>query len=136
MQKKAQIIGNITTDTEIEPNFVCSEKHRAFFKEHIGNGFSFNAAFQKWLKSNTGKTYADAITAYYRILEEKKNGKTKIDKQFEYNTYIGISLPIIGARALTRLLSAGNIKSSCRDIIVMKKAILMYWKRSNYIYGI
>lgn len=89
-QKKAQIIGNITTDTEIEPNFVCSEKHRAFFKEHIGNGFSFNVAFQKWLKSNTGKTYADAITAYYRILEEKKNGKTKIDKQFEYNTYIRV----------------------------------------------
>lgn len=54
----------------------------------IGNGFSFNVAFQKWLKGNTGKTYADAITAYYRILEEKKNGKTKIDKQFEYNTYI------------------------------------------------
>ena len=83
-----RIIGNITTDTEIEPNFVCSEKHRAFFKEHIGNGFSFNVAFQKWLKSNTGKTYADAITAYYRILEEKKSSKTKIDKQFEYNTYI------------------------------------------------
>lgn len=54
----------------------------------IGNGFSFNVAFQKWLKSNTGKTYADAITAYYRILEEKKSSKTKIDKQFEYNTYI------------------------------------------------
>ena len=54
----------------------------------IGNGFSFNVAFQKWLKSNTGKTYADAITAYYRILEEKKNSKAKIDKQFEYNTYI------------------------------------------------
>lgn len=88
VQKKSQIIGNITTDTEIEPNFVCSEKHRAFFKEHIGNEFSFNVAFQKWLKGNTGKTYADAITAYYRILEEKKNGKTKIDKQFEYNTYI------------------------------------------------
>uniref|UniRef100_UPI003A93F71E DUF6434 domain-containing protein n=1 Tax=Ruminococcus sp. TaxID=41978 RepID=UPI003A93F71E len=59
-------------------------------KEHIGNGFSFNVAFQKWLTGNTGKTYADAITAYYRILEEKKNGKTKIDKQFEYNTYIRV----------------------------------------------
>ena len=45
VQKKSQIIGNITTDTEIEPNFVCSENHRAFFKEHIGNGFSFNVAF-------------------------------------------------------------------------------------------
>lgn len=81
-------IGDITEDTLIEPNIVCSEKHRAFFKERIGKAFSFNVAFQKWLKSNAGKTYADAIQAYYAILEEKKKSKTVIDKQFEYNTYI------------------------------------------------
>ena len=45
-------------------------------------------AFQKWLKGNTGKTYSQAISAYYQILEEKKKSKTTIDKQFEYNTYI------------------------------------------------
>ena len=42
----------------------------------------------KALKSNTGKTYQEAIDAYYKILEYKKKGKTKIDKQFEYNNYI------------------------------------------------
>lgn len=78
----------IDKSTKIEPDFVCSEKHRAFFREQIGDGFSFNVAFQKWLKSNTGKTYQDAIAAYYQILEEKKRGKTTIDQQFEYNTYI------------------------------------------------
>ena len=88
VQKKAQTITDITEETPIESDFVCSEKHREFFKEHIGNSFSFNVAFQKWLKSNSGKTYADAIDAYYQILEDKKKGKTKIDKQFEYNTYI------------------------------------------------
>ncbi|WP_405352888.1 DUF6434 domain-containing protein [Ruminococcus sp.] len=88
VQKKAQTITDITEETPIESDFVCSEKHRAFFKEHIGNSFSFNVAFQKWLKSNSGKTYADAIAAYYQILEDKKKGKTKIDKQFEYNTYV------------------------------------------------
>lgn len=67
---------------------MCSELHRAFFKEKIGPQFTFNVAFQKWLKSNAGKTYADAIRAYYQIMAEKKHGKTKIDKQFEYNTYI------------------------------------------------
>ena len=41
-----------------------------------------------WLKTNSGKTYAQAIEAYYQILEEKKKGKTVIDRQFEYNTYI------------------------------------------------
>ena len=40
------------------------------------------------MKGNAGKTYKEAIAAYYDILEEKKRGKTKIDKQFEYNTYI------------------------------------------------
>ncbi|MBQ4523221.1 MAG: hypothetical protein IJA10_09755 [Lachnospiraceae bacterium] len=78
----------ITEDSLIEPDFICSEKHRAFFKERIGKGFSFNVHFQKWLKSNTGKTYKEAITAYYEILEGKKKGKNTIHKQFEYNTYI------------------------------------------------
>lgn len=78
----------ITRESIIESNFVCSEKHRAFFKEEIGSSFSFNVLFQKWLKSNAGKTYSDAIAAYYKIIEEKKKGRSTIDKQFEYNTYI------------------------------------------------
>lgn len=91
VKKKVTVISNIANineDTKIETDFVCSEQHRAFFKNHIGSSFSFNVAFQKWLKSNAGKTYKDAIAAYYQILEDKKKGKTKIDKQFEYNTYI------------------------------------------------
>lgn len=86
--KTKKNVSAITESTLIEPDFVCSEKHRVFFKHMIGNSFSFNVAFQKWLKSNAGKTYAQAIEAYDRILEEKKKGKTTIDRQFEYNTYI------------------------------------------------
>lgn len=88
ISKKKARIGTIDIDTVIEENFVCSEKHRAFFKEHIGESFTFNVAFQKWLKANTGKTYQEAIEAYGEILKNKKNKKTTIDKQFEYNTYI------------------------------------------------
>ena len=88
--QKTQSTGEIKPNNIIEENFVCSEKHRAFFKEQVGKSFSFNVAFQKWLKSNAGKTYADAITAYHQILQEKKSakGKGEIEKQFEYNTYI------------------------------------------------
>lgn len=88
--QKTQSAGEIKPNNIIEENFVCSEKHRAFFKEQVGKSFSFNVAFQKWLKSNAGKTYADAITAYHQILQEKKSakGKGEIEKQFEYNTYI------------------------------------------------
>lgn len=88
--QKTQSAGEINPNNIIEENFVCSEKHRAFFKEQVGKSFSFNVTFQKWLKSNAGKTYADAITAYHQILQEKKSakGKGEIEKQFEYNTYI------------------------------------------------
>lgn len=56
-RKTTTNIGLITEDSIIEPNIVCSEKHRAFFIEKIGKSFSFNVLFQKWLKSNAGKTY-------------------------------------------------------------------------------
>ncbi len=78
----------ITLDTEIESYFVCSERHRAFFKEHIGTRFTFIVPFQKWLKANAGKTYREAVQAYYTIIEQKKTVKLPIDGQFEYNTYI------------------------------------------------
>lgn len=87
-RKIAINVGVISEDTIIEPNIVCSEKHRAFFIEKIGKSFSFNVLFQKWLKDNPGKTYGEAISAYYHIIEEKKKRKTTIDRQFEYNTYI------------------------------------------------
>lgn len=87
-KRAGRMADEIYMDTRIESDFVCSEKHRAFFKEHIGQRFSFNVAFQKWLKTNTGKTYREAIAAYYEILEAKKKEKTGIDRQFEYNTYI------------------------------------------------
>ena len=87
-RRTAVNIGTLTENTVIEPNIVCSEKHRAFFCEKIGKSFSFHVPFQKWLKANAGKTYGDAIQAYYRILEEKKQTKMEIGGQFAYNTYI------------------------------------------------
>jgi dTDP-glucose pyrophosphorylase len=81
-------IGQIEESALIEPGFVCTEKHRAFFKDRIGKGFTYNVAFQNWLKDNSGKTYAQAIEAYHDIMEQKKKGQTTIDRQFEYNAYI------------------------------------------------
>ena len=87
-QSRRAEVSEITRDSIIEDGFVCTETHRAFFRKEIGNSFSFNVQFQKWLKANMGKTYEDAIAAYYEILKEKKTGKSQIEKQFEYNTYI------------------------------------------------
>lgn len=39
VQKKSHIISDITTDTKIEPDFVCSEKHRAFLRNISATDF-------------------------------------------------------------------------------------------------
>ncbi|MBH1941200.1 SAP domain-containing protein [Mobilitalea sibirica] len=80
----------LSLDSIIEENFMCTEKHRTFFKSVIGNTFSFNVTFQKYLKNSAGKTYSDAVNEWYKILEYKKKnkGKSEIESQFEYNTYI------------------------------------------------
>lgn len=111
VQKPASL-GIITEDSVVEPSFVCSETHRAFFLQAIGKTFSFNVAFQKWLKVNTGKTYKEAIVAYYQILDEKKKGTTIIDRQFEYNTYIRAFFTDNEGRALKEAIQCWKYKKS------------------------
>ena len=108
--KKASNTGPIRKDMKIESDFVCSQRHRAFFKEHIGKSFSFNVNFQKWLKSNAGKTYQEAISAYGQILKEKKKGKTEIDQQFEYNTYIRAFFTANKGKSLEEAIRCWNYK--------------------------
>ena len=124
-------VGTITEDTKIEQNIVCSEKHRAFFREKIGKGFAFNVQFQKWLKANAGENYGDAVKAYYRILEEKKQGQTTIDRQFEYNTYIRDFFEDNQGRSLEEAIACWKYKKSQpghnryeqSDLIVLKGSI-------------
>lgn len=128
---QAESIGEITENTLIEANIVCSEKHRAFFKERIGKTFSFNVAFQKWLKSNAGKTYADAIQAYYAILEEKKKSKTVIDKQFEYNTYIRDFFADNNGMSLENAIKCWKYKKSLKGRNRYEKSDLIALENEN-----
>ncbi len=113
-RRKTAAVGEITEDTLVEENLVCSEKHRAFFKERIGKSFSFNVAFQKWLKANAGRTYAEAIEAYHRIIEEKKKSRTVIDRQFEYNTYIRDFFEDNQGRSLDEAIKCWKYKKSLK----------------------
>lgn len=78
--------GEIGLNAKLGENFKCSEDKRAFFEKEIGKGFKFKVNFQKWIKSNPDKTYADAIEAYYDLQNSKQ--KTTIGKQFQYNQFI------------------------------------------------
>lgn len=61
----------LTLESLIEENIIFSEKHRAFFKQELGESFRFKVAFQKWLKSNPGKTYREAVLMYPDIAVKK-----------------------------------------------------------------
>lgn len=87
--KSKNPLAEVISDYAVIPTeFVCSEISRAYFKEKIGKSFTFNVAFQNWLKQNAGKTYLDAVDAYRAILKENKARKSVIGEQFKYNTYI------------------------------------------------
>ncbi len=112
VRKAKTKIMQISEESLIESDFVCSEKHREFFKERIGNSFSFNVQFQKWLKANAGKTYAEAIEAYHEIIAEKKNTPAEIGRQFEYNTYIRAFFKDNPDRSLQQAIQCWNYKKS------------------------
>lgn len=80
----------LSEESVIEEGFVCSERHRAFFREKIGAGFRFVVPFQRWLKTNAGRTYGEAIEAYKEIMRRKSRGDAteEIGVQFEYNRYV------------------------------------------------
>jgi hypothetical protein len=102
----------ISPDSVIEENFCCSERHRDFFKSVIGNSFKFNVAFQTWLKTNAGKTYADAVSAYKEIAEKKKTTITEIGGQFEYNAYIRAFFEANKGRTLVQAIACWKYKKS------------------------
>lgn len=123
----------LSLDSIIEENFVCSEIHRAFFKSVIGDNFSFNVIFQKYLKNNPGKTYSDAVNEWYKIQADKKKnkGKSKIDSQFEYNTYIRDFFKDNGSKTLEEAIKcwkfkkglAGHNKYERQDLSVLERRI-------------
>ena len=79
----------IKLDTLIPDNYKNDTSHRIFFKSVIGERFKFNVVFMKWMQSNAGKTYQEAVNQWLKIEKDKKSGKKfKIGAQFEYNQYV------------------------------------------------
>jgi len=102
----------ISLDSRLGENFRCSEDKRQFFETHIGKGFKFKVKFQKWLKQNPDRTYADAIEAYGEIQGSKE--KTKIGKQFQYNQYIRDFFEDNGDKSLDDAIRCWKYKKSIK----------------------
>ncbi len=79
----------LSLDTVITEHHRCSQEVRAFFKSVIPS-FHFSTYIQNYFKNNVGKTYRDAVGAWYEEENRKKDPSfmKQIAPQFEYNQFI------------------------------------------------
>lgn len=79
----------LSADTIITDSYKNTRNVRRFFKAAVGDGFKFNIAFMDWMKSNTGKTLADACAAYRTLQDQAKTPghRTTIRDHNQFNQY-------------------------------------------------
>jgi hypothetical protein len=80
---------DLTPETVITDSYKISQNVRRFFKAHARESFTFNIAFMKRMRENTGKTLADAVNQYQRLkAEERRPGfRSKIAHHNQFNQY-------------------------------------------------
>lgn len=59
----------------IPQDYKNDERHRTFFKAQIGDHFKFTVPFMQWMKSNSGKTYREAIENCMILTDKSNRGR-------------------------------------------------------------
>ena len=80
----------LAEETIITDNVSFGPNLRGFMKEKLGPRFSCTSEFMEWVKSNSGKTLADAMD-YWQLLEERNRNpafRREIAEHNMYNQYI------------------------------------------------
>ena len=79
----------LSPDTVISDSYKNTQNVRRFFTEHCGTGFKFNRLFLAWMKDNTGKTLAEAVTECTRLAHEaaQDGHQSEIAHHNQFNQY-------------------------------------------------
>ena len=79
----------LTPETLLTNGYKNTQNVRRFFKSQLGEGFKFNIEFMAWLKSNEGKTLADACTEYRAMKQREADPsfQSKIAPHNQFNQY-------------------------------------------------
>ena len=76
---------DLTPETVITDSYKNSQNVRRFFKSQLGDGFKFTIGFMDWIRQNQGKTLADAVAEYRRMIGAGE--KAEIRKHNQFNQY-------------------------------------------------
>jgi hypothetical protein len=72
-------------DTVIPPGQRCSQNLRAFFTQHVGRDFRFDAAMRDFIATGAGQTLADALEHWHAT---RGLPPPPIGRQFEFNRFL------------------------------------------------
>jgi hypothetical protein len=82
-----QLTGELTPATVIPEGQRCSQVLREFFRQHIGPGFTFDAAMRDFVATGAGRTLGDAL-AHWRDTRAEAARARPIAPQFELNAFL------------------------------------------------
>jgi hypothetical protein len=76
-------------ETVITDSYRNTQNVRRFFKDQLGETFSFSIPFMEWLKANTGKTLADACIEWSVLQAAKRTlgWQSDIKAHNQFNQY-------------------------------------------------
>ena len=102
----------LTPETIITDSYRNSQNVRRFFKSQVGDGFKFNIAFMTWMKTNAGKTLADAVAEYRRQQDTaaQPGFQTEIAHHNQFNQYTRDFLDVFPGAKLSLVRKAWAAK--------------------------
>ncbi|MEL7372181.1 MAG: DUF6434 domain-containing protein [Myxococcota bacterium] len=86
----------LTPATRIDGAYRNTQNMRAFMKHHASPRFAFSNEFMQWMRSNVGKTLADAV-AFWTELDRKKREDGYREASLPQNQYAQFSRAIAEA---------------------------------------
>ncbi|MBV6646699.1 MAG: hypothetical protein KI790_14680 [Cyclobacteriaceae bacterium] len=102
----------LTLYTIIDHNVSFGPNFRNFMKSQIGPKFVCHSDFMEWMKNNNGKTLADAVVAWTRLEDRKKDPtfKRTIAKHNMLSQYVRDYLGDNPTKTLSDALACWKIK--------------------------
>lgn len=113
------VAADLSMQTRAPQGFRCTQAVRAFFVQHLGDGFRFTVTLQTYIKDHPGITLRDIADEWLRQEQQRKSGqlRTEIGPQFEYNQFT--------RDFFSDPCNAGKTRHDCLEA----------WKRTRALHG-
>ena len=86
-QAGPQLVGPLSAETVIGPGQRCSQPLRAYFRQRIGPGFTFDEFMRAFIATGAGRTLDEAVDHWHATRPQAARQRP-IGAQFELNAFL------------------------------------------------